>query len=165
MPKGKQEIAVGEKPLRPQHEMFARLYTTNKELFGNATLCYAEVYQYDLDSLSKESIYAEDKKTIIEESEYDKAYRVCSVEGNRLLRNPSIQIRTREYLNEMLSNEFVDSELARAIMQDFKWDTKVKAIGEYNKLKGRIEEKMKFSADKSLTALLDAAAKARNNPS
>jgi hypothetical protein len=72
-------------PLRPQHELFCQLYVKNEELFGNGTLCYAEAYNYKLETLSHEETRDEGGQ-LIEDSEYDKAYNVCSV------RVPSLRI-------------------------------------------------------------------------
>ena len=44
-------------PLNPQRELFCRDYTQNSELFGQATISYAESYGYGLDTLSKEAVY------------------------------------------------------------------------------------------------------------
>lgn len=136
-------MATEEKAkLTPKQELFCQYYTKNEALFGNATLAYAEAYGYDLDSLDRTPVYAEDKKTIIEDSEYTKAYNVCSVQGSKHLRNPKIQARITELLNELMRDDVVDAQLAKLIMQDHKPEAKIAAIREYNKLKQRIIEKI-----------------------
>lgn len=136
--------------LNPQRELFCRYYTQNEELFGNATLSYAEAYDYKLDELSRKAIYEEifDDETgdtsqgeLIEDSEYDKAYHVCSVESSKFLRNPEIQARITELLNELLKDEVVDSQLAKLIIQDKEPAAKIAAIREYNKIRQRIVER------------------------
>jgi hypothetical protein len=127
--------------LNPKQELFAQLYTRNSQMFGNATLSYAEAYGYDLDSLSDE--IPKDQPTA--KSERDKAYNVCAVEAQRLLRNPNVQDRLTVLLNEMLRDDIIDRELAKTILQDHKLESKIAAIREYNKLKQRITEKVEHT--------------------
>lgn len=140
--------------LNIKRELFCRYYTQNEELFGNATLSYAEAYGYKLDELSREAVYEQvfNEETgeyqdgdLIEPSDHDKAYHVCSVEANRLLRNPDIQKRMTALLNELLADEVVDSQLAKVIMQDGDLPPKIRAIAEYNKLRGRIIDHSKVT--------------------
>lgn len=149
-----------------RHERFCQNYVKNRELFGNATLSYANAYDYDLDSLSKESVteeeWDEDKgksiKTIIEESEYQKQYNVCSVEGRRLLTYPKINERITKLLNELANDEFVDGELMYILGQKEDLNAKRQAISEYNKVKQRITTKVKVEG-LSLKDLFDQASK------
>lgn len=134
----------------PKWELFCRYYTQNQALFGNATLCYAEAYSYKLDELSEVAVYEtneKDEEVKVEDSEYVKAYNVCSVEGARLLRTPRIQARLTKLLNELLKDEIVDAQLAKTIMQDRKLDSKIAAIREYNKLRQRITDKLDLKGD------------------
>jgi hypothetical protein len=143
-----------EEKLKAKRELFCRYYTQNSELFGNATLSYAEAFDYKLDELSREAIYeqVEDPETdevtrgeLIEDSEYDKAYHVCSVQSSKLLRNADIQARVTTLLNELSKDEVVDGELARVIRQNVKLDAKIAASREYNKLRGRIIDQSKHT--------------------
>jgi hypothetical protein len=136
-----------EEQLKAKRELFCRYYTQNQELFGNATLSYAEAFDYDLDALSRKAVYAEviDEETgetsegaLIDDSPYDKAYHVCSVLSSRLLRNVEIQARITVLLNELLKDEVVDSQLAKLVMQNGDNTNKIAAIREFNKLRGRI---------------------------
>jgi hypothetical protein len=128
-----------------KRELFCRFFTQNEKLFGNATHSYAEAYGYKLDTLSTKGVYSEpdeDGKTEkFEDSEYDKAIHVCAVEASRLLRNPEVQLRITALLNEILKDNFVDSQLAKLIMQDAEPSAKIAAIREYNKVRQRITEK------------------------
>jgi hypothetical protein len=143
--------AEAAKDINAKRELFCRYYTQNSELFGNATLSYAEAFDYKLDELSRDdAIYDEviDEETgavsqgkLITPSSYDRAYHVCGVESSKLLKKPEIQQRVRTLLNELLKDEIVDSELARLIQQDRDLPTKIRSIGEYNKLRGRIIDK------------------------
>lgn len=127
--------------LTPQQELFCRFYTQNSELFGHVTLSYAEAYGYDLDSLSKEKPLISEEPKKYGDSEYDLAYNTCAANGSRLLRNDKIQKRVITLLNEYMRDEVVDAELVKVIMQNYKLESKVAAIREYNKLKQRITEK------------------------
>jgi hypothetical protein len=136
--------------LDPKQELFCRYYTQNSELFGAATLSYAEAYDYKLDILSHEGVYEQvlDEETgeyrngdLIEASEYDKAYNVCAVMAGRLLKKAHIQDRCRTLLNELLKDEVVDSERAKVIMQDRDLASKLRGIISYDKLRGRIIDK------------------------
>jgi hypothetical protein len=137
-----------------RRELFCRYFTQNDEMFNNATLSYAEAYEYELDELSQEAVYEEieDEETgeirkgkLIEPSEYDKAYNVCSVQGHRLLRNTKVQERIVALRNELLKDEVVDSELSKVIKQNKDFTPKVAAIKEYNKLRGRIIDQTKVT--------------------
>jgi hypothetical protein len=130
-----------DKPLKPQHELFCQLYVKNEELFGNGTLSYAEAYNYKLETLSHEETRDEGGE-LIEQSEYTKAYNVCSVQAHALLRMPKIQDRITILLNEMLKDHIVDAQLAKVILQDEKLEPKISAIREYNKIRQRITEKV-----------------------
>ena len=133
-------------------ELFCRFYVQNAALFANATLSYAEAYDYKLDTLSNDAVYSEPgedgKRKKLDDSEYDKAYHVCAVEGSTLLKNPDIQARITTLLNEMLKDEVVDSQLAKLILQDDDSRAKIEGIKEYNKLRGRIIDKSKIQIEK-----------------
>ncbi len=152
--------------LNPKWELFCRLYTLTDEFFGNATLAYAEAFDYHLETLDKKPKYAElpDDETdedsekhreIVEASEYTKAYNTCSVQGNRLLRNNKILERCSELLNDWMTENHVDAELAKVVRQNGELAPKVMAIREFNKLKGRITDKVKVTNTFSLSDILD----------
>ena len=135
----------GVAPLKPQHELFCQLYVKNEELFGNGTLCYAEAYSYKLDEFSHE-VEKDDQGEKIEDSEYTKAYNVCSVQAHALLRMPKVLQRITALLNEMLKDDIVDAQLAKVILQDEKLEPKISAIREYNKIRQRITEKVDLTS-------------------
>lgn len=139
-----------ESELNLKRELFCQCITRRGELFGNGTLSYAEAYGYKLEELSRDDAKYEyqgkgkhRKKVKVEASSYDRAYNVCAVEAARLLRNPKILARITELLNELLSNDIVDAEMAKLIVQDDDKPTKRAAISDYNKLRGRIIDKVK----------------------
>lgn len=129
--------------LTPQQEKFCRCYTQNQELFGNATLSYAEGYGFDLDNAPRnDAIYDTSTKEKLEDSTYDKMYNTCSVGGSRLLRNDKIDKRVRELLNEMLLDEVIDAQLVSIILKGAKDADRISGIREYNKLKQRVTDKL-----------------------
>lgn len=135
-----------QRKLTAQQELFSRFYTQNEALFGNGTLCYAEAYAFDLDTLSRQCPShppddEADPDHQCEPSEYELAYQTCSVNGSRLLRNAKVQARITALLNEMLRDEVVDSQLAKLIMSA-DGPTRIAAIREYNKLRSRVTEKV-----------------------
>jgi hypothetical protein len=137
-----QPNAEQENELKLKREAFCQYYTKNQEMFGNATRSYAEAFGYKLDELSRVVQYkGKGKKRKKLPSEYDLACNVCAVEGGKLLRNPQIQERITSLLNELLRDDIVDSQLAKIITQDADLQSKVRAINEYNKVRGRIIDK------------------------
>jgi hypothetical protein len=141
-----QVVEQTEKMLPPKQELFCSYYIENSELFGNATLCYAEAYEYKLDTLSQEEPLDAEQKPTGERSEYDKAYNVCSVEGARLLRSPRIQARLNELLKSMFTDEIADREHMKVMLQNRDLPSKMAAIREFNKLKARITEKIDLTS-------------------
>lgn len=136
------------KTLNPKQEKFCRLYACNTKLFGNATMCYATAYGYDLESLSREAVYEDQKdekgifnKVKIQESPYDRAHQICRSSGFNLLTNSYINDRVNELLRNSLTDEEVDTEIAWVVKQREELGSKMSGIKEYNKLKARIKDK------------------------
>lgn len=136
-------VDTSETDLNLKRELFCRYYTQNDATFGNATLSYAEAYGYDFDALSDEGTYEDGVK--VKASTRELAENVCAVQGRKLLRNTHVQSRMTVLLNELLTDEIVDSQLAKVVMQDLKPEAKVAAIREYNKVKGRIIDKSQIT--------------------
>jgi len=139
---------IGKK-LNLKQDLFCQYFVKNSELRGNATLCYAEAYGYDLDSMSTENErvqeWDENKEAYVEvekhgTSERARAETVCSSNGRYLLRNHRVQDYITKLYNELLRDDVVDRELAKVILQDDKLESKVSGIREYNKLKKRITD-------------------------
>jgi len=104
---------------------FCELYASDKEFFGNGVQSYAEAYNIKLT-----------KKT----------YKSCYVRASTLLRN----IKVLQYINTMLdiagfNNANVDKQHNFLINQDSDLAVKRAAIADYNKLKGRIIEKLEHT--------------------
>lgn len=151
--------------LTVKQELFCRFYTQNTELFGNATLSYAEAYGYDLENADKDDELIEfsdgkimtkrekndrefrgeileGKTRTIEPSTYSKLYHTCGVSAHHTLKNPKIDKRIIVLLNELMEDSQVDAEIAKVIKQNRDLGAKMRAIGEYNKLKQRIVDKV-----------------------
>lgn len=110
------------KKLTLKEQAFCELFASDKEFFGNGVQSYIEAYNVDL---SKKG-----------------AYNVAKAQAHRMLTKPYIL----EYIDKLfeargLNDTFVDKQLEKLITQDAEFSTKIKAITEYNKLKGRITEK------------------------
>ena len=131
--------------LNPANELFCQFYVKNDALFANATLAYAEAYDFNLDELSRDDAQYDDEKKLIQESSYNRAYNTCAVNGSKLLKKANIQERVTTLLNEILTNEVVDGEMAKVMKQNYKLDSKVAAIKEYNKLRNRITDNVKVT--------------------
>jgi hypothetical protein len=156
MPKRKAEPVAPEIPPTPSRvlqgelninqELFCRYYTQNSDLFGNATRSYAEAYNHLLHTLPDDDhhIDPETKKRV--PSTRQRAENVCAVEGARLLRNPKVLARITTLLNELLTEEVVDAELLRVILQNDELAAKVRAIQEFNKLRQRITNKVDLTS-------------------
>ena len=126
--------------LNNSQEQFCQNYVCSFSFRSNATLSYADAYEYDLDILSREELIGPEKSNSPLKSDYQRVYDNCSAHASRLLKNDKIKTRIIDLLNCTLSNNIVDSELARLILQDDNLSTKLGGIREYNKLKGRIKE-------------------------
>lgn len=107
--------------LNPQQELFCQLYARSREFFGNAVQSYCAAYGID----------ANDKN----------ANHGARSSAYRLLTNADILKRVDQLLGD-LTEEQVDQELAFVIRQNYELPSKVAAIREWNKVKGRIIEKI-----------------------
>lgn len=156
------------KTLNPKQDRFCKNYVAYRtNMFSNATLSYSEAYGYDLDSLSHEAVYEEEwdeekgqtvHGKMLQESEYRKAYNVCGVESNRLLKNPRINERILKLMNELATDDIVDGKLMENMLQRENFRASNTAISEYNKVKQRITNKLKIEG-LTLQDLFDSASK------
>lgn len=137
------------KKLNLREELFCRLYTQNRSLFGNGTQCYAQAYGYELEKLSKESITGDPNEfgvtSIVALSPYEKACNTCAVMANTLLRKTKIDDRISQLLREMMTEESADTEMSYVMHQRIDLAAKNAAMREFNKLKGRITDKFKVT--------------------
>lgn len=115
-----------QKKLKPKQEEFCRMYATHTEFFGNGVQSYIEVYNPDT---SKQNWY-------------DTARSVAS----EMLTNPNILSRINELLDLTLNDAHVDKQLALVITQNADYRSKVQAIDQYNKVRGRIISKLDLTS-------------------
>ena len=108
--------------LTPQQELFCQLYASDREFFGNGVQSYIEAYGVDT---SKPGWYNVAKSGA--STNLTKAYILERIE----------EIFEAHGLND----QFVDKQLEKLIIQDADFSAKMKAIAEYNKIKGRIIER------------------------
>lgn len=109
------------------HELFCKLYASEREFFGHGTESYIEAYGVDV---SKRG-----------------ARESASAGASKLLLKAMILGRINFFLESQagLNDSFVDKQMAFLIAQSSDLRTKLAAIREYNTLKGRIKQKIEVS--------------------
>jgi len=103
--------------LNIKQELFCNFYVLDQDCFGNGTKSYSFAYTVAPDG-------------------------VCAANASRLLRNDNIIRRINTLLEENFKPEIVDREHMRLILQNKDLGAKMAAIREYNKVKGRVAEKV-----------------------
>lgn len=107
--------------LNEKQELFCKMYVS-KDHFGSGVEAYCAAYNLDM--------------TV------QKDYNTAKTQASKHLTNPNILLRINDELEEAgLNDNFVDKQLLFAITQNADLSSKVKAIGEYNKLRQRIVTK------------------------
>jgi phage terminase small subunit len=135
--------------LTQQQELFCKLYTSKGEYFDNATLSYAEAYQYELPK-------DENGKNITDSKEYN----ICKANASRLLANDNIKSRIRTLFVELLNDTEMDARLAEIATKGKDPDS-IQALKIYNDLKQRITKRIDItSANRPLGGLSDDELKA-----
>ena len=108
--------------LTAKQERFCQLFANpDSGYFGNGTQSYLEAFK-------------EKGKSI--------TYKTARVEAHKQLTKPNVTKRIRELMDIYISSEIVDKELAGVILQWADLSSKVAAIREYNKVKGRVTDKL-----------------------
>lgn len=121
--------------LTPQQERFCQLYASDREFFGNGVQSYAEAYGVDITKPGK--------------------YRIACAAASENLTKPYILERIEEIFEAHgLNDAFVDKQLEKLISQDADFRTKLGAIQEYNKMKGRIINKQEITGPVELRGFL-----------
>ena len=115
-PKVLYEEEPTEQKLTKRQELFCHNFAQDKDCFGIGVRAYLKVYP---------------------DCSYDSA-RTCAY---RLLTNVYIMKRIDDLMEVFINDQIVDKELARVISQMGDYSSKVRAISEYNKVKGRIVER------------------------
>lgn len=109
--------------INAKQELFCK-YFVSSDFFGNGVESYATAYGLDITNI--------------------KNYNTSKSNAHKLLTNTDILTRINELLDDAgLNDNFVDKQLLFAITQNADLSSKVKAIGEYNKLRQRITDKSK----------------------
>ena len=107
--------------LNPRQELFCKLYTTDREMFGNGTQAYIEAYDIDLKQKG--------------------AYDGAKSNAYKLLTNTYIIERINELLESGgLTEEHMDKRLLFWANQGASPQTSIAAIKEFNALKKRTKE-------------------------
>lgn len=118
---------IPDDKLNPRQELFAQLYATDREFFGNGVQTYIEVYE---PNQSKPNWY-----------------KSACASASQLLSNINVCKRINELLEDGgLNDQNVDKQLMFLINQFDDKGAKIAAIREYNKLKARIIEKLDVNA-------------------
>ena len=126
-----------------KQQRFCKLYVSDTEFFGNGVQSYAEAYSIDLTK---------------------KGYNVAQVQAYNQLRNPKILAYLNKLLDDMgLNNIHVDKQLAFLITQNAELGVKMSAIREFNKLRSRIEDKVKVQGEVTVIIKDRAGRSVKNN--
>jgi len=119
--------------LNPKQKLFCKLYATSNEFFGNGVKSYIKAYN---PNRSKPNWY-----------------KTAKTDASRLLTNANLCSYIGELLDSSgLNDAFVDKQILFLITQYSDYNSKIKAIQEYNKIKRRITETVEL---KSKVILLD----------
>jgi hypothetical protein len=106
------------KKLTLKQKKFCELYSGNSEFFGNGVQSYLSAYNVDMNKPN--------------------AYVIAKSGARENLTKPHILSYINELLEAEINQVFVDKQLGMLIIQNADLPTKLGAIREYNKLKGRI---------------------------
>ena len=117
--------------LNIKREKFCQNFCSPGEFFGNGTQSYIDAYGLDITEKGTYGIASSNAYTLLKKSEI--VYRI-----DKLLQHGG------------LNDSNVDKQLAFLITQKAEMGTSLGAIKEYNKLKGRITDKIKVQADLTL---------------
>ena len=114
---------VKERTLNLRQELFCQAYcSSDGEIMGNGVYSYAKAYEIDITDPKK--------------------YMSVANSATKLLKKGYILDRISELLQEMgFNDQFADKQLGFLMAQHADFQSKLGAIKEYNKLKGRIIEK------------------------
>ena len=128
------ELEYSEDKLSAKQELFCQTFATKGGLFGNWVQTYIEVYSPDQGKTNW--------------------YKTACSSASQILSNIKVTKRINELLeSEGLNEVEVDKQHKYLIEQHSDLWVKMRAIAEFNKLKGRIEEKLKVTWSLSLTDL------------
>lgn len=136
----------------PKHELFCHLYAGyhNRELFGNGTRCYGHVYhRAELEKIRAKLDELRNKKPpgyTVQVDMYERRekslYETAKTNAADLLTKANLAARIDFLLDQLISNDFMDRELAFTAGQRWDLNAKVAAIREFNRLKARASDKL-----------------------
>ena len=127
----KETAAKTDDDLNLKQEKFCQIFATDKEMFGNGAQSYLEVYGYKNDKNGKRI-----------------TYETAMANSSRLLSKAKIIKRIKELLESGgFNDENVDKQHLFLINQYADKKVKLGAISEYNKVKGRIKQKIEHSGE------------------
>ncbi len=109
-----------ENGLTIRQELFCYYFTSMPGCFNNATQAYLLAYGIDKKDKSK--------------------YASARTSARRLMTNADIKRRLEKLLEEAFTDEAVDKEHAKIILQNFDLWVKMRGISEYNKVKWRVKD-------------------------
>lgn len=149
----------GKTPLPDvKQELFCELYTASFTTFyghGQNSYAFAYGFQNRIDDLSIKKIGAssnlgrgKNKKAI---SEHDAILRnikgmemTCRCNATRLLTKAHILARINFRLDDAAEDKIMDREAMRVVQQMFNLDAKMRAIERFDKIRGRIKDKIEI---------------------
>ena len=118
-PTGSNTLVDPDKQLDPREEKFCMLFVKSDDVSGNQTRAAIRAFGYDP----------------------EEDYEIAANKASKLMKKDAIRNHIRAILDDQaLNDEFVDNQLAFLIAQHDDFNTKLKAIKEYNRLKERIGE-------------------------
>lgn len=127
--------------LTPKQQKFCELYTCDPDCFGNGFRSYVKAYGIDATKRG--------------------ASAGARASASQLLTNPNILAKINELAEPMkMTDQIVDQELSFLIAQRADYGVKIRAISEYNKLRGRISQKLQIErpledmSDEELEAII-----------
>ena len=113
-----------KKELTTKDELFCQYYSRGGSMtFGNARKSYAIVFDKKIDT--------------------DKQKAYCDNSAGRLMSKVVVLNRCNALMDKLINDNVADRELAFTMTQRDNLHAKVSAIGEFNKVRGRITTKIK----------------------
>ena len=132
-----------------KHERFCQLFVNGgPDYFNNATMSYAEAFDYELETLSQGVLVGKKKVRKNVPHDYSGKYAVARACGNRLMISADIKQRVQFLFLENFSEDVHDRELQKLITQDEEKSPKVAALRLAAQLKGRIIDKTALTNSK-----------------
>lgn len=145
---GKTDEIIGA-TLNEKQKLFCEYYAGSRETFGNATRSYILAYGMAWKGTKKEKLKVEN---------------VAAVNAHHLLRNPKLTQHINIIRQRFITDDMVDFEVAKVIMQDKELAPKVAGIKVYNDVRGRVVKKMNVDIRHLVLDLTKKAHEDANKP-